>query len=87
MTTPSASDLNLYDGTPFDQTDWDGNWNQAISWLTSGNYDMTFQNITAKTTTQIAAKPIAQQTGRNVMPIVRDISGKITNQEQIDKKY
>ena len=40
----------------------------------------------AKTTTQIAAKPIAQQTGRNVMPIVRDISGKITNQEQIENE-
>lgn len=40
----------------------------------------------AKTTTQIAAKPIAQQTGRNVMPIVRDISGKISNQEQIEKE-
>jgi len=39
----------------------------------------------AKKATQIAAKPIAQQTGRNVMPIVRDISGKITNQEQIEK--
>lgn len=39
----------------------------------------------AKTATQIASKPIAQQTGRNVMPIVRDNIGKITNQEQIKR--
>ena len=66
MTTPSASDLNLYDGTPFDQTDWDGNWNQAISWLTSGNYDMTFQNITATTFTGLPTETFNVTAGEDI---------------------
>ena len=72
MTTPSASDLNLYDGTPFDQTDWDGNWNQAISWLTSGNYDMTFQNITATTYTGLPTETFNLTAGEDLF-IIKDI--------------
>lgn len=77
MTTPSASDLNLYDGTPFDQTDWDGNWNQAISWLTSGNYDMTFQNITATTYTGLPTETFNLTAGEDLTAgqIVRLSSG------------
>lgn len=66
MTTPSTSDLNMYDGTPFDQTDWDGNWNQAISWLTSGNYDMTFQNITATTYTGLPGETFTLTAGEDI---------------------
>ena len=49
MTVPSNSELNMYDGTPFDQTDWDSNFNQIITWLTSGNYEMTFNTVSATT--------------------------------------
>lgn len=85
MTTPSASDLNLYDGTPFDQTDWDGNWNQAISWLTSGNYDMTFQNITATTYTGLPTETFNLTAGEDITAgnVVRISSGnayKATNE-------
>ena len=66
MTTPSASDLNLYDGTPFDQTDWDGNWNQNITWLTSGNYDMTFQTVTASSFVGLPTETFALTAGEDI---------------------
>ena len=83
MTTPSASDLNLYDGTPFDQTDWDGNWNQAISWLTSGNYDMTFQNITATTYTGLPTETFNLTAGEDITAgnVVRISSGNELEQQ------
>ena len=35
---------------------------------------------------RVLARTIGQQTGRNIMPIARDESGKISNQEQIEKE-
>lgn len=66
MTTPSTSDLNMYDGTPFDQTDHDGNWTQSVTWLTSGNYDVTFQNVTATTFTGLPGETFTLTAGEDI---------------------
>jgi hypothetical protein len=66
MTTPSTSDLNMYDGTPFDQTDHDGNWTQSVTWLTSGNYDVTFQNVTATTFTGLPTETFNVTAGEDI---------------------
>jgi hypothetical protein len=47
MTVPSTSLLNMWDGTPFTNTDRDGDNTTLVSFLASGNYDVTFNSVTA----------------------------------------
>ena len=48
MALPQASDMNKYNGSKLTNTDWDGNVDSTVSFLSSGNYDLNVGNITAK---------------------------------------
>ena len=77
MTVPSNSELNMYDGTPFDQTDWDSNFNQIITWLTSGNYEMTFNTVNATTYTGLPTNAFTLVAGEDLTAgdILRESGG------------
>ena len=66
MTVPSNSELNMYDGSRFNQTDWDNNFNQIITWLTSGNYEMTFDTVNATTYTGLPSNAFTLTAGEDL---------------------
>ena len=47
MTTPNSNELIFYTNQELTDTDWRTNWLKVIEWLTSGNYDASFNNIIA----------------------------------------
>ena len=49
MGVPTAGDFNKYDGTKFDQTDWDENVDKIVEITANGNYDLNVNQITATT--------------------------------------
>tara|TARA_R110000751_G_scaffold2435_1_gene12711 strand:+ start:7032 stop:8330 length:1299 start_codon:yes stop_codon:yes gene_type:complete len=84
MTIPSNSELNMYDGTPFSNTDWDNNWNQAITWLTSANYEVNFSKVTASSFVGLPENSFTLTTGEdisagNVIRISGGLAYKATN--------
>ena len=84
MTIPSNSELNMYDGTPFSNTDWDNNWNQAITWLTSANYEVNFSKVTASSFVGLPENTFTLTTGEdisagNVIRISGGLAYKATN--------
>jgi microcystin-dependent protein len=66
MTVPSTGDFNLYDGTPITNTDWDANFTQVVTFLTNGNYDMTFNSISATTYTGLPTDTFTLTTGEDI---------------------
>ena len=66
MTVPSTSQLNMWNGTPFTNTEWDGDNNQFVSWLTSGSYDMTFGTVSATTYTGLPTETFNLTTGEDI---------------------
>ena len=56
----------MYDGTPFSNTDWDNNWNQAITWLTSANYEVSFSKVTANSFVGLPENTFTLTTGEDI---------------------
>ena len=66
MTLPSDSDFNLYDGTPFTQTDWDANFQKIVTILTNGSYDFNINQITAGTYVGLPGNSFSSTTGEDI---------------------
>lgn len=47
MTVPNITDMIVWDGTPFDNDDWDANANQLINFLSDGTYDLIVNSVKA----------------------------------------
>lgn len=62
MALPSASDFNKYDGTKFNNTDWDQNVDKTVEILAAGNYDLNVNQITAQTYANIPSEKFSTLT-------------------------
>jgi len=66
MTIPSTGDLNMWDGALINNTDWDANWTQLVTYLTNANYDVTFNSVTASSFVGLPIDSFSLTTGENV---------------------
>ena len=66
MTTPSTGDFNLWDGSLINNTDWDANFTQVVTYLTNANYDVTFNSVTANSFVGLPTDSFSLTTGENV---------------------
>jgi hypothetical protein len=66
MTVPSTSLLNMWDGTPFTNTDRDGDNTTLVSFLASGNYDVTFNSVTANSFTGLPTETFNVTAGEDL---------------------
>lgn len=66
MTTPSTGDFNLWDGSLINNTDWDANFTQVVTYLTNANYDVTFNSVTANSFVGLPTDSFTLTTGENV---------------------
>jgi microcystin-dependent protein len=62
MALPNASDFNKYDGTKFNNTDWDQNVDKTVEILANGNYDLNVNQITAQTYVNIPSEKFSTLT-------------------------
>jgi hypothetical protein len=62
MALPSSSDFNKYDGTKFNNTDWDQNVDKTVEILANGNYDLNVNQITAQTYANIPSEKFSTLT-------------------------
>ncbi len=66
MTIPSTGDFNLWDGSLINNTDWDANFTQVVTYLTNANYDVTFNSVTASSFVGLPTDSFSLTTGENV---------------------
>tara|TARA_R110002020_G_scaffold28797_4_gene91394 strand:- start:708 stop:1676 length:969 start_codon:yes stop_codon:yes gene_type:complete len=66
MTIPSTGDLNMWDGALINNSDWDANFTQLVTYLTNGNYDVTFSSVSATNFTGLPTTTFTLVAGEDI---------------------
>jgi len=79
MSTPSASDLKLFEGVDITTSDFNHNWQKVIAYLTTNGFDLTCKSITADTYNGMPGDDFTMVAGEDITGgnAVRISAGKI----------